>query len=134
MPDDHPNPDQKPRRRGAQPGNFNAVKHGFYARQFLTSDIQDLKKYKFEGLSEEIKLMRVYIRRVAESFSPDSTPAESLELLRIMTFATLCLTRLVRTQHLICPEDDTFASSIQKALNEVRAELLPPSEWPAAKP
>jgi len=52
------------RSRGGQPGNANAVKHGFYSRKFRDLESQDLETALRDGLGDEIALMRVMIRRV----------------------------------------------------------------------
>jgi uncharacterized protein YjcR len=43
------------RRQGGQQGNLNALKHGFYSKQFQEGEIADLEKA--EGLKEEIGMM-----------------------------------------------------------------------------
>ena len=58
-----PGPSKPPRRRGAPFGNRNALKHGFYARNFDPGDTKDLDEHEFDGLTDEIILLRVYIRR-----------------------------------------------------------------------
>ena len=52
------------RSRGGQPGNINAIKHGFYSRRFMDLEAKDLETVPVEGLEGEIALMRVMIRRV----------------------------------------------------------------------
>ncbi len=49
---------------GAQPGNRNAFKHGFYAKQYFPLELSDLSTALGDGLSDEIALLRVIIRRV----------------------------------------------------------------------
>ncbi len=43
-----------PRPRGAPRGNRNALKHGFYARTFPSSEVKDLETYPFQGLQDAI--------------------------------------------------------------------------------
>ena len=52
------------RRPGAQPGNRNALKHGFYARKMIPLELSDLETALGDGLADEIALLRVIIRRV----------------------------------------------------------------------
>jgi len=48
------------KRRGGQPGNVNAVKHGFYSRRFRELEAEDLDAALQNGLGDEIDMMRVY--------------------------------------------------------------------------
>jgi len=92
-------PDAQPGRRpGAQPGNTNALKHGFYARNLPLEDTAGLDDLPLDTLADEITLLRILIRRVAEKTAPGQSPEESVEHLRVVGLAMLSLTRLMRTQ------------------------------------
>jgi len=52
------------RKRGGQPGNRNALKHGFYSPRFADLELSDLDAVFCDGLTDEIALLRVIIRRV----------------------------------------------------------------------
>ncbi len=57
-----------PRKRGGQPGNSNALKHGYYSKSFKKAEAADLEEMGQEAdLSSEIAMMRVIIRRVFEA-------------------------------------------------------------------
>jgi hypothetical protein len=58
--------------RGAQPGNNNALKHGFYSRKFKTQEAADLDALTSTGLQDEIAMIRVAIRRLFETASTDT--------------------------------------------------------------
>jgi len=48
------------RKSGAQPGNTNALKSGFYSPRFTSIELGDLQTMlKADGLNNEINLMRV---------------------------------------------------------------------------
>lgn len=53
------------KRRGGQPGNQNAVKHGLYSPRFSPDEVESLTGMR-EGLVEEIDLMRVQIARLLD--------------------------------------------------------------------
>lgn len=53
------------RRRGGQPGNTNAVKHGLYSRRFDPEEVEALSGMQ-EGVKDEIELARVNLSRIAE--------------------------------------------------------------------
>jgi len=55
------------RRRGAQPGNTNRVKTGFYSKRFQGDELDDLELELREGLTDEIALIRVMMRRVLDA-------------------------------------------------------------------
>ena len=55
------------RKRGAQPSNQNAFKHGFYSDQFKLAEKTGLNQIQGTDLTEEIKLLRVQIRRYLEA-------------------------------------------------------------------
>ena len=60
------------RKRGAQPGNLNALKHGFYSRNFLDLENTDLEAMLAQDLESEIAMLRVVVRRAFElSTAPD---------------------------------------------------------------
>ena len=51
------------KKRGGQPGNTNALKHGFYAKNFSLAERRGLQVTKGVVLGDEIALLRVLIRR-----------------------------------------------------------------------
>jgi hypothetical protein len=54
------------RKRGGQPGNTNAVSHGFYARRLPETELDGLDQTGVSSLKDEIDVMRVFSRKVAE--------------------------------------------------------------------
>ena len=122
MTDENPTPSI--RRRGAQPGNLNAMKHGFYSRNFHRFEIEDLKKIPDTDLVGEINALRVVTRRLLE-LSSDNTDTEiGIKLLSTFSLALVRLSNLLRAQVKINAdlESETFAS-IGQALTEVHDEL-----------
>ena len=77
----------------------NALKHGFYSRALKERDRKGLENTIQVNLAEEIDLLRILIRRMCETFSPDQSIAEQSALLRSLSIAFLSLNRMVRTQH-----------------------------------
>ncbi len=108
-----------PRRRGAPCGNKNALKHGFYSRQLARSDLDGLKDLRPISLDNEIVLVRVLIRRLVAS-SQGITDFERLSgLVRTLYFATVSLTRLLRTRHLVEGKHDERAEEFDRAIEEL---------------
>jgi hypothetical protein len=86
------------RHRGAQPGNQNALKHGFYAAKFTEADRQDADTFDYTGLVDEVMLLRVFIRRVVEQSSTVTDVDDTLRILRALSLASASITRLMRVQ------------------------------------
>lgn len=106
------------RKRGAPPGNHNALKHGFYSRKFKHTDLAGLEEIKCLSLTEEITMMRVSIRRVVEQAGAITDPLQSVEMLRALAGAASSLARLVRAQALIHSPQDEISDSLNRALTE----------------
>lgn len=123
-PPDAPSDNDIPRKRGGQPGNRNAVKHGFYARSWKYRDRKGLEEVDPVGLADEIALMRVCIRRLAETFTPDLPQEQQMRFMRTLSQAAYALNRMVRTQQLITPEEESeLRQVLNRALSEVTQEL-----------
>jgi len=90
------------RKRGGQPGNKNAYKHGFYSRRFRALELSDLSIVLTDNLDDEIALVRVIMRRL---FSIANKEAKTLDDWKSVLFAigsaSTRLARLIRTQYLI---------------------------------
>ncbi len=64
-----PKPDDQPRRRGGQPGNSNALKHGAYARAHLTPhtvELLDAVTADRGRLIDVVDILRVEMVRLVE--------------------------------------------------------------------
>ena len=95
------------RRRGGQPGNRNACKHGYYARLFTREENEDLRSTgDVRGLDEEIALVRHVIKKAAAS--PDDRH------MLIMIRAANVLNRLVRTRHKIEGNPDRLKEAMER--------------------
>jgi hypothetical protein len=112
------------RSRGAQPNNTNAVKHGFYSRQFQHLETSDLDIALLNGLDDEIALLRVIIRRVFEYTNAADQNLETWSTaLGTLGSAATRLAHLLRTQKLLGGQDKDYTSSLSQALSEVTKEL-----------
>lgn len=54
------------KKKGAQPGNKNALKHGFYSELLTRDEIARLNKIKDIDLDDEIKILRALTYRLVE--------------------------------------------------------------------
>jgi len=116
--------DERKRTRGAQPGNTNALKHGFYSRRFNPLEVDDLDAALHEGVEDEIALLRVTIRRVFDLASEEGEDTETwFKALSTLGLASTRLAGLVRTQKIIQGDSSSVASALSQALGEVCDEL-----------
>jgi uncharacterized protein YjcR len=53
-------------KRGGQPGNKNALKHGFYSELLTKEEIARLNKVADINLDDEIKILRALVYRLIE--------------------------------------------------------------------
>jgi hypothetical protein len=119
-----------PRRRGGQPGNHNALKHGLYTQE-VWSELKPRKTagdaeagLEAAGLLAEVAMLRSLIRRLFESAWSDDSTGGLIEVLRALGVASTRLAVLLRTQRLLDGEQGSQAMQvIQEALTEVMAEM-----------
>ncbi|MBN1934341.1 MAG: hypothetical protein JW934_06735 [Anaerolineae bacterium] len=117
-------PPPPPRRKpGAQPGNANAYKHGFYSRKWKLRDRKGLENIETVDLANEIALLRVYIRRLIESAQDGVSDLNDLQVIRALSLASTALNRLVRTQNNIVPPDSELQQILNQAIDEVTEEF-----------
>ncbi len=117
-------PDSLKRKRGSQPNNTNALKHGFYSCQFRDLETSDLDIALLNGLDDEIVLLRVIIRRV---FDYTNSVEQNLDTwskaLSTLGMASTRLAHLLKTQRLLGGKESDMSSALSQALSEVTKEL-----------
>jgi hypothetical protein len=117
-------PDSSKRKPGAQPNNTNAVKHGFYSRQFQHLETSDLDIALLNGLDDEIALLRVIIRRVFEYTNNEKQNLDTWSTaLSTLGSASTRLAHLLRTQKLLGGGEEDASSALSNALSAVTKEL-----------
>ena len=108
------------RKRGGQPGNLNALKHGFYSKHFQKKELQDLEE--IGDLQEEIQMLRVVTRRLLEAALEIEDVGELSNLLNTLGLASTRVGGLMKTQKfLVCGEENTLEvirQSIEAVLGE----------------
>ena len=111
------------RKRGAQPGNKNALKHGFYAQSFAPLELEDLKNLS-DGLIDEISLLRVCTRRLFEISSKEVLDLEDMSMtLNSLGSAAVRLSHLLRIHKVLTGKDPELAAIFSDALSQVVKEL-----------
>lgn len=81
------------RKRGAQSGNRNARKHGYYARAFRASDQLEISFSGKGQLQDEINLLRVLIADTAQVIQPAENQSFQ-EAISALYTVSLALARL----------------------------------------
>lgn len=111
------------KRRGAPPGNLNALRHGFYARAFDEGERADLDEAAGMGLDAEIAALRVAARRVLERLDGDKSSFEAIALLNSLGAAELKVASLLKTKKYLTGEGAGLDGALEQALTEVAREL-----------
>jgi hypothetical protein len=120
-------PDPARRKRGGQPGNSNAFKHGFYTQNFSRTEVKGLQAIQGVVLGDEIKLLRVLIKRFADQIEHSNGVAlpESAHCLAVISEAMLRLGTLLRTDHLLGgSESSTLIKELNLALAGIAEEMV----------
>ena len=103
------------RKRGGQPGNQNARKHGFYSKVLDEADQLDFElAIGVEGIDDEIALLRVKIKSILEN-DPEN--------IRLIMEATNTLARLIRTRYNITKEQK---KGLKEAIGNVLRDVALP--------
>ena len=117
-------PQEVRRRRGAQPGNRNALKHGFYGRYFENLEAGDLDAVQADGLQDEIAMMRIVTRRVLKYSQRIENIEDAITVLGALGIASKRLANLLKTQKILGEDrSGDAAAAISQALSEVVKEL-----------
>jgi uncharacterized protein YjcR len=112
------------RPRGAQPGNTNAVKHGFYSRQFRPQEISDLDSILMGNLDDEINMFRIITRRVFDLAVEKKVPKEEelthwIAAMEALGKASIRQGNLLRTQHMLGGTGEEMIEVIKAALTDI---------------
>ena len=111
------------RHRGAQPGNNNALKHGFYARRFR--DLEDIDLDVLAAtLESEIMGLRVVNRRILE-LSDDFPENPWFAVQTLSLFGNKCvqIATLARTNLMLTGGKSDATATISLALEAAIKEL-----------
>ena len=112
------------RKRGAQPGNLNALKHGFYSRVYRETEHFDLNCLDITELESEINGLRVFIRRTMELADGVDDLNTAISTLYALSMAASKVAMLARTQQLLQgSQDDRISEALNIALDQVKVEL-----------
>ena len=111
-----------PRRPGGQPGNGNALKHGFYRRKPKQMDQAAVANAGSIDLAEEIHTLRLSIRSVVESYESGESSLDLLSFGRYLCLALTGLDRLIRAQHFLSANQDDFLDTFNNLMDDFVSE------------
>ena len=114
---------RKTRDQGAQPGNTNALKHGFYSPRFKKGEVIDLESALANGLDDEVSMLRVITRRLFDLSDGETDPEKLAATVGTLGAAATRLAGLMRTQSLIQGSGASSMDILSEALKEVSDEL-----------
>lgn len=109
------------------PREINVVKPGFYARSFRQEELADLENFKDLDLEEEIRLLRVMMRRVLEALGECSDPQVLIDVLVALSLGASRIVALTRMQNTLREGDissyldhvfDKFIQNWEKSLSK----------------
>lgn len=115
------------RKRGAPFGNKNAQTHGFYASRLNHRSFEGLDQIGVNSLKDEIDVMRIFSRKVAELGDDIEDLDEAKSILNTLSNSTSTINRLVRTNTYIPNPEDSTEEVLRQALLELE------EEWPEFK-
>ena len=108
-------PTRVKRKRGGQPDNQNARKHGFYSKVLDEAGRLDFELATgVEGIDDEIALLRVKIKSILEN-DPEN--------IKLIMQATNALAKLVITKYNISKEDK---KGLKEAIDNVLRDVALP--------
>jgi len=120
--------------KGAQPGNKNAQRHGFYSKNFTIDEKKRLDAQDDVDVLAEINLLRVMLDKLKKQISfvaikrKDANDTEFrdshyINQLNTLAAMTQSLSTLVRTHYLTHGKVGDIQTSILTALEELRLEM-----------
>jgi hypothetical protein len=125
MPED-PTPEDAPpkRKRGAQPGNSNALRHGFYSRHFTRAENAGLDSDIKGEFIDEINIARINVLRLAELLKDH----KNMSVSDFIAASNALNNHLDRIQSLTRAQNFIYRNmtTIEQALEELKD--IPPEE------
>lgn len=111
------------RKRGGQPGNVNAFRHGMYSKFLKPEERRKREGSQRADLAEEIQLVRVIIHRIISTLDTSGNLPQLEHYLSIISLAGQRLGNMLRTQKLWLAADEvTWWESM---MDEITRSLYP---------
>jgi hypothetical protein len=112
------------RKRGAQPGNSNALRHGLYSKNFTETELTGLDQDVKGEFTDEIALARVQAGRLSEILKDYKTMPfdDYIAASNALNNYLDRIQRLSRAQHFMYRNQTTMAQALAELAN------IPPEE------
>jgi hypothetical protein len=108
------------RRKGGQPGNKNALRHGFYAHLYTIKEGKELKECNIE---DELAALRAYVRGFSFFVPTKRKPSkEELSLFDRINNAIISINTMERTLLLARGHGGEIGQTILEALRELNPD------------
>ena len=112
------------RKRGGQPGNLNALKHGFYSQQFKEGEVADIETMLAEGLMDEVAMLRVMMRRMMALADGCEDLNEFVNVLGVLGMSATRLAGLLRVQKMLGGDERSeLTATLRRAIADVSKEM-----------
>lgn len=103
-------------KKGAQKGNKNALKHGFYSELLTAKEIARLNKIKDIDLDDEIKLLRSIVYKLREKMDMNAVTEDELKRLNTLANIVQVINTTTRTKLLARGGGGEIAQTIMEAI------------------
>jgi len=120
------------RKRGAQHGNKNSYKHGFYSSQFDRNERQILNQMPYTDLTGEIELVRIANKRFLDALNDLPQPLDvktQLSVLHAITLSAESINSMIRTQIILAQangESDEIRAKLMAISDKDDDTIVPP--------
>ena len=112
------------RKRGAQPGNLNAFKHGLYSKRSIPIDDKEREDILSTKLDDEIAMLRTATNRIFQLANQVEDIDQAIKALGALGLASIRTSRLLKAQKELGNGEQAL-SVISAAIKEVLKEW----EW-----
>lgn len=121
--DSQPVQQKAKRKKGAQPGNINALRHGFYARDLGKISPSQYSEVEMRNLLGEAAMLKDYMYFIYNCNLGSADSAVLAETLRALSLAGMSLSRLLQVHnHIrIVSSDDSSLSDLLDSMNVATA-------------
>jgi hypothetical protein len=114
---------QTKKKSGAQPGNKNAQKHGFYSRQFTTDENKRIKRADLFSIESEIELINVFMDRLSKLVKLKELKEDELKAVNTLSLMMQSKSTMIRTHYLTRGKGGSIETTMLEALEEIRIEM-----------
>jgi hypothetical protein len=102
------------RKPGGQPGNTNALRHGFYAKNLGLEGPKSIDEYEMRNLLGEAAMLKDFMFKIYTNGIESTDQAQIAETLRALSLASMALSRIMDVHYrikLTVPDDSIEAQN-----------------------